>query len=167
VERVTEALVDAAVDWHHQRVDFEPDGSLRDIYVQAVAVEDWQRVVAMIVAGGYRARLLCGSAEVPMPSAFEAVFDRKLDGVEVYSMSFSVGGVALDCHFFDSTEIEFSFWPDEVTEGSLRDLLAFLIDVGDAAGKPAILTHENGPQAPIFRYDPGASSQGGRLRWRG
>lgn len=124
-------------------------------------------MVTLILEGGYRARLRCGGVAMPMPSACEALFGDPLTKDDCFSMSFTVGDLVLDCHFFDPAEIEFSFWPDEVTEGSLRDLLAFLIDVGDAAGKPAILTHENGPQAPIFRYDPGEPQQRRRLRWRG
>lgn len=160
-------LIDAVLDWQRQRVDFEPDGSLRDIYIQGATVEDWRTVVTLILEGGYRARLQCGGVAMPMPSAFETLFGDPLTKDDCFYMSFTVGDVLLDCHFFDPTEIEFSFWPAEVTERSLHDLLAFMIDVGDAVGKPVIMTCENVPAFPIYTFDPGGPPSSRRLVWRG
>lgn len=150
-------LIDAVLDWPAQKADFERDGSLRDIYVQDATVRDWKLVVTRILDGTYNARLQRGGAEVPLPTVFEAVFD----GNDRHFMNFTVGDIVLDCHFFTPTEIEFSFAPDDVTETSVRHLLAFMIDVGEAIRKPVIMTPENWPQLPIFRYD----SNEHRLRW--
>ncbi len=154
---MNETLIGVVLNWSSQKADFERDGSLRDIYVQDATVEDWKLVVARILDGNYRARLQHGGAEVPLPTDFEAVFAEN----DRHFMSFTVGDIVLDCHFFTPTEIEFSFAPNDVTETSLRDLLAFMIDVGEAIRKPVIMTPENYPQSPIFRYD----SNEHQLRW--
>jgi hypothetical protein len=154
-------LIDGVLDWPRQKVDFEPDGSLRDIYVENATVEDWKLVVARILDGNYAARLRRGSAEAPLPADFESLFEGALEGNDRYFMSFTLGDIVLDCHFFTSSEIEFSFAPNDVTEASMHGLLAFLIEVGEAIRKPVIMTPENCPQAPIFSYDP----DGHQLRW--
>ncbi len=153
--------IDAALDWSRQKVDFEPDGSLRDIYIQDATVEDWRVVVVRILDSGYRAELQLHGAAVPMPTEFEAVFGGEFDENDRYFMSFTVGDIALDCHFFTLTEIEFSFAPNDVTKTSLRHLLAFMIDLGEATKKPVIMTPENYPQSPIYRYD----NSDHRLTW--
>ena len=156
-----DTLIGAALDWPRQKADFEPDGSLRDIYVQDASVEDWQAVVTRILGGNYRARLQRGGADVPIPTVFEAVFAGELDGGDRHFMSFTVGDIVLDCHFFSPNEIEFSFAPNDVTAASLRDLLALMIDIGETTKKSVIMTPENGPEFPIFSYD----SSEHRLRW--
>ncbi len=154
---MSETLIGVAVDWPRQKADFERDGMLRDIYVQHATVEDWKRVVARILNGNHRARLQRVGAEVPMPSDFEALFE----GTDRHVLSFTVGDIVIDLYFFSPTEIEFAFAPEDVTETSLRDLLAFMIDVGEATKKPVIMTLENSPELPIFRYD----SNEHLLRW--
>jgi hypothetical protein len=154
---VKESLIVAVMDWPTQKIDFEPDGSLRDIYVQAATVADWEAVVSHILDGSYSARLdRCGT-EVAVPADFERLFD----GNDRHWLSFTVGGVVLDCYFFTPTEIELSFAPSEVTASGLRALLELMIDIGDTIMKPVLMTPENGPQSPIFRYDPNANL----LRW--
>jgi hypothetical protein len=159
--QVRDTRIDEVLDWPRQKADFERDGSLRDIYVQDATIEDWKAVITHILDGDYRARLVCGGAVVPMPGDFEALFGGKLYGNDRHFMSFSIGDVVLACHFFMPSEIEFSFGPEDVTETSLRDLLAFMLHLGEATRKIVVMTPENGPGCPIFRY---ASSEH-QLSW--
>lgn len=57
--RWKEALIDGALDWPKQKVDFEFDGSWRDIYILDTTLEDWRAVLAMVLHGGYNAALTC------------------------------------------------------------------------------------------------------------
>ncbi len=154
---VDETLIDAVLYWPRQQSDFARDGSLRDLYVLNATVEDWRLVVTQLLCGDYRARLQRGGIEVPLPSDFEAVFD----GNDRHFMGFTVGDIELDCHFFTPTQIEFSFEPNDVDERSLRDVLAFMIYLGDVVGKTVIMTPENVPESPFFSYDPNEH----RLMW--
>jgi hypothetical protein len=154
VERsVKDSLINAVVDWPNQRTDFEYDGSLRDIYIQNASLADWMVVVARIVAGDHHARFQRGGVTVPVPID---LFGEPLD-----LMTFSVGNVVLDCHFFMPTEVEFSFGPASITQAEFRDLLGFMIDIGDATSKSVIMTPENMPQLPIVTY----AATEGRLVW--
>ena len=146
-----ERLIDAVLDWPSQARDFERDGSLRDFYVQEATVDDWRVVVAQVLDGDYCARLELDGVAVQMPDAFETVFGGE-DGSRRYFMTFTVGDVVVDCHFFIKTEIEFSFEPTSVTALSLRALLRFMIDVGEATRKSVIMSPENCPESPLFRY---------------
>lgn len=153
-----ETLILGALDWSTQKADFVADGSLRDIYIQNATIEDWKIVVAQILDGEHAARL--DRVAMTIPADFEALFDGS-EGDGAHLMSFTVGTVVLTCHFFTPTEIEFSFAPNDVTESALRNLLGFMIDVGDSTKKPVLMTPENCPESPIFRYD----SKQNQLRW--
>ena len=151
---MSDAIVRAALKWSLQKADFERDGSLRDIYVQNATIDDWKLVIASIQRGGYGAQLHRGGVEVALPASIESLFVP--DGRPY--MNFTVAGVALDCHFFTPTEIEFSSDPQEVTEHSLHGLLAFMINLGNVTSKPVIMTPENNSQSPILRYEPSQQS---------
>ncbi len=94
-----------------------------------------------------------------MPRDLEALFCVKPGADGRYFLSFKVGDVVLDCHFFTLTEVEFSFEPGPVTETSLGHLLAFMIDMGEVTRKTVTMTSENFPQSAIFKYDSN------ELRW--
>ncbi len=150
-------MIQSVLDWSSQKADFEPDGALRDIYIKNVTIEDWRLVVALIMDGGFCARLERGGGLVAVPPNFESLFDHN----DRHLMSFTVGGASITCHFFTPAEIEFSLDPKEVSEPVLESLLAFMIEVGDATKKPVIMTPENTAESPIFKYAPSE----GRLRW--
>lgn len=143
------ALVDAALDWPVQRADFEPDGSLLDIYVLGATMADWKVVLRLILDENFQARLHHCGAVVPTPADLDSLLDKS-----GYYMSFDVGGVVLDCHFFCPEEIEFSFSPEDVTEATLRGLLRFMGTMGVATGRPVVMTPENIRESPLFSYDP-------------
>jgi hypothetical protein len=147
---VSDTTIRAVLNWSLQKADFERDGSLRDIYVQNATIEDWKLVIAVVQRGVHGAQLHRGGVEVVIPGNIESLFDPE----DRPYMSFTVAGVAFDCHFFTPTEIEFSFDPQQVTERSLQGLLAFMIDLGTATDKAVIMTPESYPQSPIFRYEP-------------
>ena len=150
-------LIRDVLDWPSQKSDFEPDGALRDIYIQNTTIEDWKLAVSVIMDGGFGARLERGGDSVAVPSTFESLFDQN----DSHLLSFTVGGALLTCHFFSSDEIEFSLDPKDVSKTVLEGLLGFMIDIGDATKKPVCMTPENAAEMPIFRYDPTQ----GQLRW--
>jgi hypothetical protein len=154
---VREELIEAVMDWPRQKADFEPDcGTLIDMYVQNATVEDWRIVLQRIFELDPRARLDHGGVAAAVPANFNSIFE-----FPKYTLSFTIGGVALTCHFFTATEIEFSFRPEDVSQSALNQLLAFMLDVGDATKKSVIMTPENCLEVPLFRYDSATN----HLRW--
>jgi hypothetical protein len=101
-ERVREVL-----NWEVQKQDFEPDGSLRDIYIRRTTIEDWRAVLALILQGPYQADFRRAQAAVTVPSDVGSLF-----GTPDFLLRFSVDKVDLACHFFSSDEIEFDFVPN-------------------------------------------------------
>ncbi len=159
---MNEALIDAVLDWPTQQAEFARDGTLRDIYVANATIEDW-KVVAPMLERDYGARVQRrGTAvPIPMPTDLDAMFRGTLDGSDPYDVRLTIGDVVVACHVFSPTQIEFSFAPEGVTEASLRCLLSFMIDIGEATGKSVAMTLENSAVLPLFNYD--ASRR--QLRW--
>ena len=152
-----ETLIRDALDWSTQKSEFETDETLRDIYVRDTTVDDWRIVLRRILDGAYHAGLERAGVAVPLPENIESLFEED----HRHLLQVSINRVALSCHFFTPTEIEFSFSPEGITEAALKDLLAFMIDIGDAAKKPVMMTPENCPESPIFTYEPNQN----QLRW--
>jgi hypothetical protein len=136
-------------NWPVQKQDFEPDGSLRDIYVVGTTADDWNKFVRHIASGPYRAKFTMNGAPRPIPPIVDELF-----GTAQGLLTFWVGTVALACHFFAVEEIELDFIPNGVGERELRLLLTFIADIGDLTGKVVVLTPENCREEPIFRYSP-------------
>ena len=140
--------LDGEMTW---REDFEPDGALRDIVIQETTTRDWNAVLR-VIESRYRPFKFVGSEETRTEIDCGALF---LGGENRPLLLFDVGDTDMACHFFGESEIEFDFYPNEVkTEEQLSPLLTFLHEIESAAGKTAIITHENIHDAVIFQFSP-------------
>ncbi|MEU8434741.1 hypothetical protein AB0F18_17840 [Streptomyces sp. NPDC029216] len=133
---------------------FYLDGSLRDIRVLDTTRGEWIAVLD-------RLRAVADETEVehpypqldPVRPAFTDLFRVWADDPEGEATTFSFrarfGAVwffALPCC---EEEIEFSFWPEDVLDGTgVAAVLRFLVEVATASQRRALLTGE------IVRYDP-------------
>lgn len=132
--------------------DFEPDGSLRDIYVLDTTVDDWRKVIDYIRQFCQPARYTLSEKRREMPDVLQVFALRDKSPL----LMFQVGKVELACHFFGEEQIEFDFWPDDIeTEKDLQPLLDFIRTVGRMTGKEVILTPESSQESPFMRYQPG------------
>jgi hypothetical protein len=143
----------STIDWREAAVDFEPDGSLRDIYIRTANTADWQAVLDHVRAHYGPVHLTVDGVPRELPPRVDQLFAiRRLANPEA---GFSVGGVHLACHFFATEEIEFDLSPEDVTgPPQFYALSTFLEEIGRLTGKAAILTPENLPDDPILRFDP-------------
>jgi hypothetical protein len=145
--------ISGVLDWPQQKEFFARDGALRDIYVLDTTIEDWKIVLPKIFDGNHGASLRYGDRAATLPPDLETLFDKAHHG---FYLRFGVGGIVLDCHFFTPTEIEFSFWPEDVSAPAAHALLAFMTELGEATGKRVHMTSENSIEAAAYRYDPDA-----------
>jgi hypothetical protein len=152
--KFTQPTAAAVLRWPTSKVDFEADGSLRDIYVLDTTLDDWSKVLAFVAAKPFDASLTCEGHQVELPWEPRRLFPT-IERALRHLLSLRVGDVELCCHFFIEEEIEFDFWPNGMTEDKLGALLSFMCDLGALTGKTVILTPENYQARPIFRYDPG------------
>jgi hypothetical protein len=141
-------LVASVLDWTQQARDFRHDGTLRDIMITDTTVEDWRRVLDLILGFDAAAKYDRGGEVQALPRDVARIFT---DEIRSY-FSFTILDVAMDCHFFTPDEIEFSFQPREIAEPSLAKMLQFLVELGDLTQKTAIIAYENLYEVPIFRY---------------
>lgn len=148
----------AKLPWERVAPDFVQDGSLRDVYVLDAGPADWQAVLDELRAGYAPLAFTAGGEPAPLPDRAADVFPLWARGAAP-RLSFRVGTVGLDCHFFDPAEIEFSLDPAEVAgPAQLAPRAEFLARLARLTGKPALLTPENWPQSPILRANPASGA---------
>jgi hypothetical protein len=141
-----------AFDWPSVRGEFEPDGSLRDIYMLDTTANDWQTVLDHLRRSGRSVRFEVGGVEGPLPDQVSTIFGVSAEATPL--LNFDVGGVDLACHFFTPSEIEFDFLPTDVQGPErLQSVLEFMAEIGQLLAKTVVLTPENGKAVPIFKYD--------------
>ena len=142
-----------SIEWQTVAEDFARDGALRDIYILQTIASDWQHALDTVRSTATDIQYRCGEKLLPLPSSFgsQDEFGRLL--------SFRIGRIGLACHFFHDAEIEFDFWPHDLTsQADLDDLLTFLQHLGDSVGKPVIVCPENCPESAFLRYEPESHS---------
>jgi hypothetical protein len=136
--------------WQLSRGDLAWDGALRDMYVHDVGVAEWNDMIA--VARGASLDLSVTSLDQQVP---HELTQNHFAGDSRATILFRVGSVSISGHCFDSSQIELSFAPDEITSSiDLGHVLEFAVKVTAILQRPAFVTPENLPEAPIFKIDP-------------
>ena len=139
--------------WPDVAPDLKPDGSLRDVYVFGTTEADWDAVLAHVRGRYGPLRFTVDGEPAPPPARFA-------DGYAVHEratpcLAFRVGGVELACHFFDPGDVEFDLLPQEVNGPErLAAVTAFLRELAQLTGRPAVLTATSQRDAVILRADP-------------
>jgi hypothetical protein len=140
------------IRWDTCRREFEPDGTLRDIYVHSTTIEHWRTLFDALRAT-YALEYSIDSSARPLPAVVDEAFTTR--DTASPSLRFLVGGIVVACHFFTTVEIEFDISPGEVTsQAALDELLGFLRLVGDTLGKAVGLSYEGHAQHPFITYEP-------------
>lgn len=144
------------VDWEQARVDFEFDGSWRDIYLFNTSTADWQKMLTALRTSPYLATFPECSPQAGLPDSF-------LDAEQIFSqengkrplLQVEAGSFQANCHFFSSTDIEFDIDPRQITgQRDLDDLIRFMKWLAQAVGREVLLTLENCPDAVILKVFP-------------
>jgi hypothetical protein len=130
---------------------FYVDGSLRDIYVLNVSMNDWQKLFDWILRLSpwevifYKDGEETLYKETDVAKFFE---EKESDGVNL--MSININGVLINCHFFSESEIEFDIDPKQVKSMSEANIVfEFMKSLSKLIGKESILTGENTPEYPL------------------
>ncbi|GIF66239.1 hypothetical protein Ais01nite_42740 [Asanoa ishikariensis] len=140
--------------WNDVAHYFEVDGSLRDAYVFGVSMVDWQHVVDVARARGWRLDYTADGLPLPLPQKVSDIFTGREETGTTLSI-WPVADIAVNTHFFADDEIEFDFDPQELQGQDRLDVLcAFLRAMGSALNKPVVFTPENNPNRPLLTYIP-------------
>lgn len=134
---------------------FETDGSLRDIYVMGTDIPAWQLMLEHVVAT-YPTEFNRGNDVSATPPPADEIFAGRGPDSRVMTLKIDVHGLAVHTHFFQEDEIEFDIDPHEFrSQIDVDRILAFMTELGDLLDRDVILTPENWPLAPLYRYRPG------------
>lgn len=139
--------------WEDYKVEFEFDGSWRDIYVLNTTVSDWQLLLDFLRSDVYEFSYTIDEEKTVLPILAKQVFDARQEFSPLLQVN--LGSVALNCHFFTDEEIEFDIDPREIqSEHHAEAIFNFMRQIGQTLKKEVILTPENLQDAPIFKFLP-------------
>jgi hypothetical protein len=141
------------IPWDELRRAFSVDGGLRDIYVFDATVDVWQNALDWLLHLGASGAVRLEPQPEALPRDAGAILDMQGSGdprLRIYA-----GGVQINCHFFDRTEIEFDIDPREI-DGPARARIVtdFMQGLATATGRAVHLTDENSPEAGWVSFDP-------------
>src|SRR5262245_7821502 len=139
------------VTWEECRVDFQPDGSLRDLYVCGGGLQAWEAALGILRARG-TARYQIDDRAMPLPSSAREALT--LRPTQSPLLNIEIGGIDFACHFFGSEDVELDFSPSDVdTADRFRSLVSVVLAIGKATRRDVIVTPENQKEAAFIRYD--------------
>jgi hypothetical protein len=136
--------------------------------VADTTLEDWQVVVDAVRETPWPMRYEVDAVPVEMPPTVEEMFAQAQKATILWSVIVAPG-VAINCHFFSSDEIEFDFQPREiVSDERLAALLGFITHVGRALGRLVGVTVEGNddprPAKGHLYYEPLADATVAEVR---
>jgi hypothetical protein len=137
--------------WENIKWIFEPDGSLRDIYVQDVSIREWEILIDHLNTNF--TLTYSGENKINKKYALEYLLDTSRE-MESKSLTIHLGQLNINCHFFLVEEIEFDIDPKDVN--SIREfeiLENFMSSISEALQVQVTLTSENSPEFPLFKVD--------------
>lgn len=127
---------------------WEPDGSLRDVYLGGIDVEGWSKFIRY--ASTYRLTYTADGEKADFPGVPEVFRLRDRS----HCLSIWVGAATANCHFFLEDEIELDLDPREVLGPNEHNaLLGFIEGAALALGVTATLTPEGAQNSPFMAFD--------------
>jgi hypothetical protein len=135
--------------------DLEWEGCLPDVWVTGTGVEDWQAVLDLIVASGWRSEYSEGGLVMPLPRAGE-VLSRPADAECADLRVWPAPDVLAIFRLESAEEIGFDVDLRELQGQERLDVLCgFLRAIGRRLGKPVVMTPEGDWERshPVLGFD--------------
>lgn len=134
--------------------DFNPDGSLRDIYIFECNSELWNTLIENISRSTYKHEFWHGDSPFALPSNFNSIKKLQETNPTILKL-FLPGNIQVNCHFFVESEVEMDVTPNEITgESKFNCLVSFLKWLSVVVNKAVVLTYENSPEQVILSVEP-------------
>jgi hypothetical protein len=144
-------------NWDDIQFIFKPDGSLLDIYVQEVSIEDWEKLIDFL---NENYTLKYGISEGQkstnrIDKEYTINFLKDESGeMEIKSVSIDLGGINANCHFFLPDQIEFDIDPKEINSGDdFEKVEKFMTSISETIKNQVTLTYENEIEIPLIKID--------------
>jgi hypothetical protein len=138
-------------NWSDIKWIFEADGSLRDIYIQDISINDWKLLIKFL--NNSHKLSFDESEKIDIQYVLNFLTDStgKMEGKSAY---IDLEGITIACHFFLTDQIEFDLEPSEIN--SFNDFIIlkeFMKSVSSLLHNQVTLTAENSPQLPLIKID--------------
>lgn len=146
-----------ANNWDEINWIFEPDGALRDIYVENVTIEDWKVLMDYLNLNHVIKYGPTGENQIINKIDKKYLIQMLNDEtgkMEGKTVSIIIDSIIINNHFFSVDEIEFDIDPREINsfENYIK-VINFMNLISQILGKPLILTGENQKEFPLIEVD--------------
>lgn len=143
--------------WDNLAWIFEPDGSLRDIYIQDISLDDWRKLIDFL-NDNYNIRFgIAGEENDSNQIDKDYIIGYLTDSsgeMESKSVNIDIEGVNIKCHFFLPDQIEFDIDPREIKSiEDYKKVEGFMISVSETLRNQVTLTGENDIEFPLIKID--------------
>ena len=140
-------------NWDDIKWIFEPDGTLRDIYVQDVTLSDWEKLIDFL---NLTYEIKFGEEESKqIDKEYVIKYLRDETGeMENKSLKIEFNGIHFHSYFLLAEQIEFDIDPKEIN--SIKDFESiekFMESISRTLKNQVSLTGENSPEFPLIKID--------------
>lgn len=140
-------------NWNDIKWIFEPDGSLRDIYVQDVTISDWENLIDFLNLN-YDIKFSEDEKNKIDKEYVIKYLKDETGEMESKSLKIDFNGVNFHCYFFLPDQIEFDIDPREIkTINDFESIEKFMVSISKTLKNQVTLTGENSPEFPLFKID--------------
>jgi hypothetical protein len=145
----------ADLQWDDVKCFFDPDlmGSLPDLRVPGVSVEDWQAVLDLVAERGWQCQYSEGETVLPVPRA-EIVLSRPADAECPNLRVWPTADVLAIFRFHADDEVDFDVDVRELQGQERLDVFCgFLREIGRRLDKPVLMEPEGARGHPVLGFD--------------
>lgn len=143
-----------STSWNEIKWIFEQDGSLRDIYVQDVGLEDWEKVIEYLNSNN-QIRFSIGGESVSNVIDKDYVVSYLSDNsgeMLCPYLTIQIDNLSINSYFFLVDQIEFDIDPKEVNSlNNYNKIENFMRSISKLLGTQITLTGENTPEFPLIK----------------
>lgn len=140
-------------NWNDIKWIFEPDGSLRDIYIQDVTLLDWEKLIDFLNTNYDIKFGEDNSKQIDKEYVIKYLKDETGE-MESKALKIDFNGVNFNCYFFLPDQIEFDIDPKEIkTINDFESIEKFMVSISKTLKNQVTLTGENSPEFPLFKID--------------
>ncbi|WKL48016.1 hypothetical protein Q1W71_24090 [Flavobacterium pectinovorum] len=144
-------------NWEEINWIFEPDGTLRDIYVENVTIEEWMILIDFL---NFNHVIRYGpTGENQLTNIIDLEYsiqylNDKTGLMESKCASIIIDSIIINLHFFTIDQIEFDIDPREINSfEDYKKVANFMNQISEKLEKPVILTGENQIDFPLIQVD--------------
>lgn len=142
-------------DWEEIKWIFKTDGSLLDIYIKEVDIEDWKNMIDFL-NNNYSIKFGIHGQNIIINKIDKEYVTKLLtsdnENLESRIASIEIDQISINTHFFWDKQIEFDIEPREIKNFlDYEKIVDFMYKISEVIDKEVILTGENQIEFPLIK----------------